>query len=44
MEGSAEYFGVLVAAMDDPERFIRHRSQSWFSRYGDSKIPKDYKS
>ena len=39
MEGSAEYFGVLVAAMDDPERFIRHRSQSWF-QIGDSKIPK----
>jgi hypothetical protein len=39
MEGSAEYFGLLVAAMDDPERFIRHRSQSWF-QIGNSKIPK----
>ena len=39
MEGSAEYFGVLVAAMDDPERFVRHRSQSWF-QIGDRKIPK----
>ena len=39
VEGSAEYFGVLVAAMDDPERFIRHRSQSCF-QIGDRKIPK----
>jgi hypothetical protein len=39
MEGSAEYFGVLVAAMDDPERFVRHRSQRWF-QIGNSKIPK----
>ena len=39
MEGSAEYFGVLVAAMDDPEYFIRHRSQRWF-QIGNSNIPK----
>ncbi len=40
MEGSAEYFGLLVAAMNDPEYFIRHRSQSWFPGPGDSRIGK----
>jgi hypothetical protein len=38
MEGSAEYFGLLVAAMNDPQYFVRHRAQSWFS--GDSRTGK----
>jgi hypothetical protein len=40
MEGSAEYFGLLVAAMNDPEYFIRHRSQSWFPGPDDRRIGK----
>jgi hypothetical protein len=39
MEGSAEYFGLLVAAMYDPEYFVRHRSQIWFM-IGDNRIDK----
>jgi len=40
MEGSAEYFGLLVAAMNDPEYFVRHRSQSWFPGPSDNRIGK----
>jgi len=40
MEGSAEYFGLLVAAMNDPEYFIRHRSQGWFPGPSDNRIGK----
>jgi hypothetical protein len=49
MEGSAEYFGLLLAAMDDPEYFVRHRAQSWFpgpsqSRTGQVMSKDDFKS
>ena len=40
MEGSAEYFGLLVASMDDPEYFIRHRSKFWFPGPEDNRIGK----
>ncbi len=40
MEGSAEYFGLLAAAMNDPEYFVRHRAQSWFSSYGENRNAK----
>jgi hypothetical protein len=40
MEGSAEYFGLLVAAMNEPEYFVRHRAQSWLSAPGDSRTGK----
>jgi hypothetical protein len=40
MEGSAEYFGLLVASMDDPEYFIRHRSKFWFPGPEDKRIGK----
>jgi len=39
IEGSAEYFGLLVAAMYDPEYFIQHRSLNWFM-IGDNRIKK----
>ena len=40
LEGSAEYFGLLVAAMNDPEYFVRHRAQSWFPGSSDSRVGK----
>ena len=40
MEGSAEYFGLLVAAMNDSEYFIRNRAQSWFPGLDDNRIGK----
>jgi len=40
MEGSAEYFGLIMAAMDEPEYFVRHRAQSWFPDGGDNRNTK----
>jgi hypothetical protein len=40
MEGAAEYFGLLMAAMDEPEYFVRHRAQSWFPGGGDNRNTK----
>ena len=40
MEGSAEYFGLIMAAMDEPEYFVRHRGQSWFPGGGENRNAK----
>ena len=40
MEGAAEYFGLIMAAMDEPEYFVRHRGQSWFPGGGENRNAK----